>query len=505
MMTASVRQPQDKKKQPIRVRMAPSPTGYLHIGGVRTALYNVLFSKHNGGTCILRIEDTDEERSSPEFERDILSGFAWAGLVFDEGIMPNGSASGNHGPYRQTERLDLYAERLQRLLDENRAYYCFCSKEELEAQRSSQEAAGLAPKYGGRCRSVPKEEAVVRLNSGVAAVIRLKVGSGKQKFHDLVRGEVIFDNDLIGDIVIAKSLRQPLYNFAVVIDDETMQISHVIRGEEHLANTPKQLLIGEALGVTAPQFAHLPIILSATGKGKMSKRDGGTTVREYRDAGYLPEALINFLVLIGWHPVGDKEILTFDEMVAEFSLERVQKGGAAFDKNKLDFFNAQYLKRLTISQLASLLSDEKFSPAAWRKNKTFFEKVVSTVRDRLVTLADFRGLAELFFLLPEYNAQLLVWKKGTPASARQHLETCHNLLREAHEAAFTLSAIEPIIMPFAEKIGKGDVLWPLRVALSGREASPPPLELAEALGKTETMHRIETAITKLDLLTAPDA
>jgi glutamyl-tRNA synthetase len=486
----------------IRVRMAPSPTGHLHIGGVRTALYNVLFAKKSGGTCILRIEDTDEERSTPAFEKDIRDSFAWVGLSFDEGIMPDGSSKGSYGPYRQTERLDLYAARLKQLLDESKAYYCFCTKEELDAQRTSQEAAGLAPKYNGRCRSIEKSEAESRLASGAAAVIRLKVHSGKQHFTDLIRGEVTFDNDLIGDIVIAKNLRSPLYNFAVVIDDETMNISHVIRGEEHLANTPKQLLIGEALGVTAPQFAHLPIILSATGKGKMSKRDGGTTVGEYRDSGYLPEAMINFLVLIGWHPMGDRELLSFEEMISEFSLERVQKGGAAFDKNKLDFFNAHYLKQLPVSQLVSLLSDEKFSNPGWRENAGLFEKVVSVVRDRLVTLADFKKLAELFFVTPTYDTALLTWKKSTPQAAKQNLEKCRELLREVHDAAFTKSAIEALIMPVAEQLGKGDVLWPLRVALSGKDASPPPIELAEALGKVESLSRIETAISKLASLPA---
>ncbi len=484
-------------KKPIRVRMAPSPTGHLHIGGVRTALYNVLFAKNKGGTCILRIEDTDEERSTPAFEKDIRDSFAWVGITFDEGIMPDGSSKGDFGPYRQTERLDMYAERLARLLDENKAFYCFCSKEELEAQKISHEAEGIAPRYNGKCRSVTREDSAARIASGTPAVIRLKVPSGKQKFKDLVRGEVEFDNELIGDIVIAKSLRQPLYNFAVVIDDETMHISHVIRGEEHLANTPKQLLIAEALGISSPQFAHLPIILSATGKGKMSKRDGGTTVREYREAGYLPEAMLNFLVLIGWHPVGDREILSFEEMVKDFSLDRVQKGGAAFDKNKLNFFNAQYIKQLPVSQLASLLADEKFSDPTWRADAAFFNRVVAVSQDRLTTLVDFRALAEPLFSLPAYDAQLLTWKKSTPASARENLIRIKDLLIELPEQLFTKESLEPKVMEVAEKYGRGDVLWPLRVALSGKDSSPPPIDLLLVLGKTESIARITKAIARL--------
>jgi len=495
----------------VRVRMAPSPTGSLHVGGVRTAIYNILFAQKNNGVCVLRIEDTDEERSTKEFEQDILDSFSWLGLTFDEGIMPDGSSKGDYGPYRQTERLDLYEKFLHQLLSESKAFYCFCTKEELEGERQSQEIAGLAPKYNGKCRSVSGEESARRLSAGRPAVIRLKVGSGKKHFSDLVRGEVEFETGLMGDIVIAKSLRQPLYNFAVVIDDATMEISHVFRGEEHLANTPKQLLIAEALGVHTPIFAHLPIILSATGKGKMSKRDGGTTVGEYKAAGYLPSALVNFLVLVGWHPapgqssvsgenrpIGGREILTFPEMAELFSIDRVQKGGAVFDKNKLDFFNSQYIRSLPDEELSLLLADDRFSEEGWRTDLTLFKKAVAVYKERLVTLGDFRAIARLLFELPEYDAGLLVWKKSTPELAKENLIHSRELLVGLPDQLFRQDSLEPKVMAIADQYGRGDLLWPLRVALSGQTTSPPPVDLLVVLGKTESLARVDAAINKLN-------
>jgi len=496
--------------------MAPSPTGHLHIGGVRTALYNMLFAKKMGGTFILRIEDTDEERSKKEFETGILADFKWMGITFDEGIMPDGSQKGEYGPYRQMERLDLYETALKKLLVEHKAYYCFCSKEELEAQRINQETAGQVPKYSGKCRSVTDEEASQRLEAGAAAVIRLKVAVGKQKFTDLVRDEVVFENSLIGDMVIAKSLRQPLYNFAVVIDDETMKISHVIRGEEHLANTPKQLLIAEALDYKSPIFAHLSVFLSATGKGKMSKRDGGTTVHEYREAGYLPEALLNFLVLMGWHPapeqstvqggpVGDRELFTLEDMIELFSLERVQKAGPKFNVEKLNWFNNYYLRRTDNTKLLELLKASflatMIEPLRAQGVKIPDDiqlmKMIALTKERANTLTDFPAAFSLFIKLPVYDPKMLVWKKGSADSAREHLTTVLAALETISETEFTKVALEEKIMPLAESRGKGDVLWPLRVAVSGSEFSPGPFEILEILGKHESLLRIEFGLTKL--------
>ncbi len=482
-------------KKPIRVRMAPSPTGNLHIGTARTALFNVLFARAASGTIVLRMEDTDVARSTKESEQDILSGFKWLGIQFDEGVMPDGSEKGEFGPYRQMQRLESYAQYLQQLLTEHKAYYCFCSKEELEAQRQSLGADGQAPKYNGKCRSLTELDMMKNLAEGKAAVIRFKVPPEKIKIHDIIRGSVEFDNALGGDIVIAKSLKEPLYNFAVVVDDYQMQITHVIRGDDHLANTPKQVAIGQALGFPLPEYAHLPVILSATGKGKMSKRDGGTSIKEYRDAGYLPQAMINFLALLGWHPTGDREVLEFIEIVKEFSLERVQKGGAKFDKEKLDYFNQHYLKQLPPGELARLLVEGGFSDPQW--GAQMLERVIPLVSERMIKLGDFKESAGFFFTLPEYAASILAWKKSTPAGAAENLQRCVELLKELPDQLFTFEALEPKIMALANPASKGDLLWPLRVAVSGKEASPPPIPIIAALGKSESLRRIEIALTKL--------
>lgn len=485
-----------KKDKEVRVRMAPSPTGSLHIGTARTALFNFLFAKRQKGTLVLRMEDTDAERSTKESEKDILEHLAWLGITFDEGVMPDGSEKGSHGPYRQTARLELYKNALSRLLTEHKAYYCFCTKEELEAQRQSQQASGQAPRYSGKCRSVPTDEAQSRLSAGERAVIRLKVAPEQVRVHDLIRGDVVFDNALIGDIVIAKSLESPLYNFAVVVDDETMKITHVIRGDDHLANTPKQVVIAEALGVHPPKFAHLPVILSATGKGKMSKRDGGTTIKEYREAGYLPAAMLNFIALLGWHPAGDTELLPIETITSEFSLERVQKGGAKFDAEKLDHFNQQYLKRLPIGELADKILTGGFVPTEWGREQV--TKVLPAVRERMVKLSDFKEAAGFFFALPEYQPQLLAWKKGSLQGARENLERCKEALSEIGAKEFTQEVVEQKVTALGAQYGNGEVFWPLRVAVSGKEASPPPGEIIAALGKQESLARITEAIKKLD-------
>lgn len=489
----------NKQEKQIRVRFAPSPTGSLHIGSVRTALFNLLYARHHGGTILLRVEDTDEARSTKESERGILTDFAWLNFNFDEGVMPDGSEKGEHGPYRQTACADSYEAHLRRIVQERKAYLCFCTKEELEGERLGQEASGLVPKYSGKCRSISDEEVATRIAAGADPIVRLKVPSGVKKFTDLIRGAIEFDLNLMGDFVIARTIRQALYNFAVTVDDATMHITHVIRGEEHVSNTPKQLLIAEALGVASPSYAHVPVILSATGKGKMSKRDGGTTIAEYRDAGYLPEAIINFLALLGWHPSGEKdEIMSFDSLVKEFELERVQKSGAAFNKAKLDFFNAHYIKQASLAELVGWLDNNQFSRSEWRANPDLFQKVVSVCKDRLVTLADFGALAESLFALPTYEAKLLVWKKGTPAGAKENLERIRELLMGLPEQLFNKESLEPKVMELADRHGRGDLLWPLRVALSGKDASPPPVELLSALGKTESLNRVDGALSKLN-------
>lgn len=462
-----------KKPAEVRVRYAPSPTGYFHIGAARTTLFNLLFARNHGGKFILRIEDTDKERSKKEYEEEIINSMHWLGFDFDEF-------------YRQTDRLDTYETYLKQLLTEHKAYYCYCSQEELEAERQSMTSQGMLPIYNGKCRSVTEEDASARLAAGKPSVIRIKVSVEKLTFKDMIRGEVTFDTQLMGDIVIAKSLREPLYNFAVVIDDFLMKISHVIRGEEHIANTPKQMVIAQALDMHLPIFAHLPLILN-TDRSKMSKRDGErvVAVKDYRKAGYLPEALRNFLVLLGWHPEGDEEVLSFEQMVAKFDITRIQKAGAIFNFEKLDWFNSHYIKLKTDVELLALLTPD-YVESSWAGDSAKLLKVIAQVKDRMKKLSEFSELAKVFFVLPEYEKDLLVWKKSTAPAALEILKELKTLIESGKE-----------VMPFAEAKGRGDVLWPLRVALSGSQASPGPMELLGVLGKTEALARIAIAIAKL--------
>ena len=509
-----------RPKQQIRVRIAPSPTGYLHIGTARTALFNWLFAKQYNGKFILRIEDTDLERSDPKYEKDIIESLKWLGLDWDEGpLAPQSGAQvqssklkvksyeGEFGPYRQSERLDVYEKYIKQLLDKKLAYYCFCSKEDLEAERQAMLAQGFAPKYNGKCRALTQEEVKSKLGNGEGSVIRFKVPETTITFKDLIRGEISFNTALIGDIVIAKSPRVPLYNFAVVIDDVEMEISHVIRGEDHIANTPKQILIQKALGFHQPHYAHLPLILDSN-RSKMSKRHSATSIQEYKDAGYLPEALVNFLALLGWHsapppmekaegkpfgsaqgkPPAEKEIYSLAELVKEFDLGRVQKAGAVFNIEKLDWLNAQYIKNLSDEDLA-----KKLNLAPVEHNL----KIIAFTKERMKKLTDFKMLAGFFFELPEYSAGLLAWKDAPASATLENLKAAEKLLSDLAEEQFSKSDLESLLMPVAEERGRGEVLWPLRAALSGSEASPGPFEIMDALGKKETLRRLKVAEEKL--------
>lgn len=325
----------------IRVRFAPSPTGYLHVGNVRTALYNWLFARQKGGAFVLRIEDTDAERSGREYEEQLIADLRWLGLEWDEGP----DEGGPYGPYRQTERFDLYRHYAQKLLTTQAAYYCFCTPEELETARQLQLATGAQPRYWGKCRILAPEQAERRRTAGEAAAVRLKVRSGRVGFHDLVFGQVEVDCEAIGDPILLRSDGSPNYNFAAVVDDALMKISHVIRGEGHVSNTHRQVLLYEALGWQAPQFAHLSTVLGSDGS-KLSKRHGATSIAEFREMGYLPEAIDNYLALLGWSPPEEgHEILTLQEMVQQFSFDRVSRSPAIFGPEKLNWVNRSHLKR----------------------------------------------------------------------------------------------------------------------------------------------------------------
>ena len=334
----------------MRVRFAPSPTGHLHVGNARTALFNWLLARGQNGTFILRIEDTDLERSTRESEQAILNDLRWMGLQWDEGV----EAGGDYGPYRQTERMQSYVDHTERLLAEGKGYYCFCSAETLEAHRKSQLAAGLPPKYAGTCRNLPASVAKERKNNGEPAVVRLRVPEGRNVvFNDVVRGEVTFHTDVIGDPVLVRSDGIPAYNFAVVIDDALMKVTHVIRGEDHISNTPRQILLYEAYGYQPPTFAHLSLVMGPD-HAPLSKRHGATSVQEFRQKGYLPEALVNYLALIGWSPGQNEELLPADELARRFRLENVAHSAGVFDEDKLAWANRHYLKLCAPDRLAQL-------------------------------------------------------------------------------------------------------------------------------------------------------
>lgn len=431
------------------VRMAPSPTGNLHIGTARTTLFNYLFAKKHGGKFILRIEDTDKERSTKEFENNILKGLEWLGLEYDEF-------------FRQSERTEIYKSFLQKMIDEGTAYI---SKE------------------------TPKEE------GQRSEVIRYKNPRKKIKFEDLVRGEVEFDTTELGDFVIAKSLEEPLYHLAVVVDDHQMGITHVIRGEDHISNTPRQILIQEGIGAKRPIYAHLPLIFDNE-KKKLSKRTHGerVSIDYYKKEGYLPEALLNFLVLMGWNPGTPEEIFTLEELTNIFDMKGVQKSGAVFDEVKLRWINKEHIKKMPAEEIEKIISEKIMERYP---QKHIHTRVISLISERLEILSDIdkyldNGDFRYFFEDPIVDLEKLNWKTDTLANAKKHLEKVNELLLEAD---FTSEeSLKDALMPYAEKEGKGNVLWPLRFALSGKEKSPDPFTLIFVLGKEETNDRIERVL-----------
>jgi glutamyl-tRNA synthetase len=389
-------------------------------------------------------------------------------------------------------------------LDEGKAYYCYCTREELEAQKQSFIAQGLPPKYSGHCRTISSPPP-----GRAPQVIRFLTPEVEVAFRDLVRGEVKFDAALLGDMVIARSISEPLYNLAVVIDDHEMKISHVIRGEDHLPNTPKQILLLRALHFREPVYAHLPLLLGPD-RRKLSKRYLESSFLEYRDRGYLPEAFVNFLALLGWHPKEDREVLTREELIKTFDIRRVQKGGATFAAEKLEWLNREHLRRLPEGELvarltAYLASLQPDSPlyASLRKGKAreaFLLKILRVERERMKTLADFIELAGFFFVLPEYEPELLRWQNDPPEKGERALTRSRELLASLKGEELSKETVAPALQDLMREEGTGSVLWPLRVALSGKRASPDPFDILEVLGKKESMRRIDIAREKLSLL-----
>lgn len=486
------------------MRFAPSPTGPLHIGVARTALFNYLFSQKNKGTLILRIDDTDKERSKLEYEKNIKESLEWLGLAWDE-------------EYKQSERLEIYEKYLKNLLDDKKAYYCFCSEEELETQKQYQASIGQAPRYNGKCAKLSAKEVEENLKNKKDFVIRFRVPGKKIKFKDLIRGDIEFDTNLMGDFVIAKDCSSPLYNWAGTIDDWEMKITHVIRGEDHISNTPKQILIQKALKFSQPQYAHLPLILGVD-RSKLSKRHGAVSISEYKKQGYLPETLINFLAFLGWNPGDEREIFSLRALAKEFSLERCQKGGAVFNPQRLDYINGFYIRHKNLDRLielcipylinAKLIKLEKKDIQEYQVIETkekinfdFLKKTIQIYQERLKRLSEIPELTDFFFKKKlKYDKSLLKWKNMTDEEISASLDASLGVLEKMREGDWNKDFLEKILFVEAEKNEAGDrgyLLWPLRVALTNKKASASPFEIAEILGKEKTLQRLKEAKTTM--------
>lgn len=462
----------------VRVRFAPSPTGHLHLGGARTALFNWLYARHYNGAFILRIEDTDRTRSTEEFIEAIIEGMKWLALDWDE------------GPYRQVDRFDIYRSYTRKLLQEGKAYYCYCSSEELEKRRQEALAQGKSPKYDGRCRNL-KEPVMDR----VPAVRFMMPQEGETVVDDLIRGKVVFDNSQLDDLIILRSDGTPTYNFCVVVDDVDMNITHVIRGDDHLNNTPKQIHIYRALGYTIPAFAHLPMILGSD-KTRLSKRHGATSVTAYKEMGYLPDSFINYLARLGWAH-GDQEIFTRGELIRHFTLEDVGKSAAVFNPEKLLWLNSQYIKNMPSERLVELvvsfLVKEKVMHEGQTLDKEWLAKAIDTLRERAKTLL------ELAHSLRFYVAEDIEYDEK--ARAKFLNEKSLPYLVEVKEG---LQSLDTFIVPEIEKVfstlvGKhniklGNLAQPVRVAVTGKAESPGIFEVLQVLGKEKVLRRLEKAV-----------
>ncbi len=510
----------------IRTRMAPSPTGSLHIGTARTALFNFLFAQKNKGDFILRIEDTDQKRSEKKWEEDIVNYFEWLGISWSE------------GPYRQSERTNIYIKYLKQLLKEKKAYYCFCTEEELEAHKQYLISIGEPPVYNEKCADLSEEEIENNFKNNKKATVRFKVPSQKIKVFDLIKGELNFDTGLIGDMVIAKNIKetikdknweeiQCLYNFVVVVDDFEMEVTHVIRGEDHISNTPKQVLIQESLGFSQPEYAHLPLILG-TDKSKLSKRNATVSVREYKEKGYLSEAIVNFMVLLGWNPGDNREIFSLENLIKEFSITKVQKSGAIFNIQKLDYLNGFYIRKKPLQEITKMcipylidgglvvpIFKEKQYPPAYgameivQKYKiqetneevslSYLEKIISLHQERLKVLSEIVEFTDFLFKDKiNYSKDLLMWKDMSDKEIKENLCLLKELLSKIEKNDWTYKIIQENLLPEAEKAkNRGYLLWPLRASLTGKKASAGPFEIAELLGKDKTIKRIEEAIKKI--------
>lgn len=482
----------------IRVRFAPSPTGFLHIGSLRTILFDYFAAKSAGGTFVLRIEDTDQKREVEGSAQKLIEVLDWLDIRFDEGP----GIDGKFGPYIQSQRRDIYDKYKDELLNKGAAYHCFCASERLSKMKADQLANKLPPRYDRTCRDLSKEEVEKRIAAGEAYTIRQKMPlEGEVTVHDELHGDITFKAENLEDHVLIKSDGMPTYQFASVVDDHLMEISHVIRGDEWISSFPKNILLYQAFGWEPPKFVHAPLILNKEG-GKLSKRQGDVAVEDYRDKGYLPEALINFCALLGWHPKDDREILSVDEIISRFKLGDIGISPAVFDIEKLDYLNGYYIRQKDIEELVYLCKPflkeilSKISDNN-RKSDQFLKGVISLEQERLKKLSDISEATGFFFVDDlEYEKELLIWKKFTERQIKDNLSEVSEALVPIPADSWTKESIEEALMTCirAKEKTVGEMLWPLRVALTGRKASPGPFEVAEVLGKNISLSRIKKAI-----------
>jgi glutamyl-tRNA synthetase len=483
---------------PVRVRFAPSPTGYPHVGNIRTALFNWLFARHHGGSFIVRIEDTDVERRVRGAVNAILDSLRWLGLDWDEGP----EVGGNYGPYIQSERLEMYRQTAKRLVSQGVAYYCYCSPERLEQMRAEQVKRKQPPGYDRCCRELKPEERAKKEAGGVKPVVRFRTPlEGQTKFNDLIYGEVVFEHSTIDDFVLLKSDGYPTYHLANVVDDHAMEISHVIRAEEWISSTPRHLLLYKALGYAPPEFIHHPMILGPD-RSKLSKRHGAVSILEYREQGYLPEAMVNFLALLGWSLDDKTEILSRQELIKNFSLERIGKTGAIFNREKLDWMNGVYIRKLTPDEFFEaaqpyLMLDEATGKALIA-GEEYVRAALALVQERARTLAEVAELAQFFFVEElDYEPKLLIGEKMSRESVVGALKASQQKLTPL--SAFDADSLENVLRPLAAELGlkTGQLFGALRVAVTGRTAAPPLFATMSVLGKERCLRRIEAALNRL--------
>jgi nondiscriminating glutamyl-tRNA synthetase len=498
----------------VRVRIAPSPTGPLHLGTARTALFNYLFARHLGGTFIFRLEDTDQARSTVEFEKDILEGMHWLGIQWDEGPgIGDEPERGSYGPYRQMQRLPRYTEAADRLLAQDKAYYCYCSPAELEAERKRQEAAREAPRYNGRCAHLTPTERAAFEAQGRRPVVRFRIEPDRTvAFDDIVRGHVEIDTSALGgDLVILRADGSPLYHFTVAVDDAAMAISHVIRGEDHLSNTPKHILLFEAMGFTPPVFAHLPLILNPD-RTKMSKRKTQTAVAAYRADGFIPEGFVNYLALLGWSTGTEEEILSLADLVDRFDLATVNSSGAVFDRNRLEWLNGQWIRRLSAADLIDRLRPFMAAELAagridWEPSDAEMHALLPVVQERLPTLAAVGELIGFLFVRDlEPDPTLIVPKRWDVATTALGLTAARETIAAIGPTAWEAEEIEAPLRRLVDERGwkAGDLFMAIRVAITGRTATPPLFDIMVALGFERTLQRLDRAITTLEAAAAPN-